>query len=96
MHSAFSVKPVPSVHLPPNWSPTVRPSVATPDAAAQFHRFEYGHTPRPRSCTAHAGVSPIAQLRSPARIDPDAGRVFCFDVNWNRRSLHGMTTLSDS
>ena len=29
-------------------------------------------------------------------IEPVAGRVFCFDVNWNVRSLHGMTTLSDS
>ena len=97
MHSAFSVAPVPSVHLAPNCSPTTRPSTACPEAATQFHVFEYGQMPRPRSCTAHASCdASMVQLRSPTLTVPSAGRVFCFDVNWNLRALQGMTTLSDS
>ena len=67
------------------------------DAAAQFQRFEYGQMPRPRSCTPHPSWSAsTTQVWSPTRTLPCAGRVFCLDVNWNRRSLHGITTFSDS
>ena len=97
MHRAFSVAPVPSVHFPPNCRPTSRPSSARPVAAAQFHRLAYGQMPRPRSWMPHASwVASTVHVRSAMRTEPVAGRLFCFEVNWKRRSLQGITTLSDS
>src|SRR5437870_4939428 len=46
--AAFSVMPVPSVHLPPSWTPIATPSTI-PAPAPQFHLVRYGHLPRPKS-----------------------------------------------
>ena len=88
--TAFSVEPVPSVHLPPSW--IARPG---PLPAAQFHRTAYRHLPRPWSSAAY-DPSPTGYAVPSTVIVPCTGRPMSLTVYWNRRVLHGTTTPRDS
>src|SRR3990170_2877887 len=92
---AFSVSPVPSVHLSPRFKPTDCPS-HVPEKEAQFQAVEYRQTPRPKSRQANAVPGLKSKVLPPIETLPLAGRQFCFEVKWKRSSLQGMTTLSVS